>query len=203
MVTVYDVEQGSLVAKVAEKLKADKDCKIPEWAYHVKTGSGRMRVPEDPEWWYMRLASILRQVYRHPQVGVVKLKTYYGGRMNRGHAPERRRDAGGKVIRACLQQLVELGLLEKGSLKGRVVSSKGHALLDNTAYELAPKKSVVASVSKTKDKKSSGKKEDSDKKKDKESKQAEKTEKDAKPQDKKPEQDFKDEKKVSEVSKKK
>ena len=148
MVTVYDVEQGRLVAKVAEKLKADKNCKIPEWVYHVKSGSGRVRVPEDPEWWYMRLASVLRQVYRHPMVGVLKLRTYYGGRVNRGHAPEKRRDAGGKIIRTCLQQLVALDLLKSGEKKGRVVSPKGQALLDNTACELVPKEKRVHVVKK-------------------------------------------------------
>ena len=160
MVTVYDVEQGKLVVKVAEKLKADKDCNIPEWVYHVKTGHGRVRIPDNPEWWYERLASVLRLVYKNPQIGVSKLKTHYGGRKNRGHAPEKRVDAGGKIIRVCLQQLVELGLLEKGKLKGRVVSAKGQALIDNSAYELAgsPKPLKVKKVSdKASEKKSKSK----------------------------------------------
>ena len=61
-------------------------------------------------------------------------------------APEKRRDASGKIIRTCLQQLVALALLKSGEKKGRVVSPKGQALLDNTAYELVPKEKKVPAV---------------------------------------------------------
>jgi small subunit ribosomal protein S19e len=149
MVSVFDVNQEKLVNKLAEKFKADKNCTVPDWAYHVKTGSGRVRVPEESDWWYYRLASVFRLVSHNPQIGVSKLRTYYGNRKNRGHAPDRRVDAGGKIIRTCLQQLTNLDFLIKGKVKGRVLSSKGQSFIDNVAFEVYKeinKDSVVKKV---------------------------------------------------------
>ncbi|AEC52819.1 30S ribosomal protein S19e [Pyrococcus sp. NA2] len=136
MATVYDVPGDLLVERVAQKLKEIPEIKPPEWAPFVKTGRHKERLPEQEDWWYYRVASILRRVYLDGPVGIERLRTYYGGRKNRGHAPEKFYKAGGSIIRKALQQLEAAGFVEKVPGKGRVITPKGRSFLDKIATEL-------------------------------------------------------------------
>ncbi len=136
MATVYDVPGDLLVERLAEKLKEIEEIKPPEWSSFVKTGRHKERVPEQQDWWYYRAASVLRRVYIDGPVGIQRLRTWYGGRKNRGHAPEHFYRAGGSIIRKVLQQLESAGLVKKIPGEGRVVTPKGQSLVDGTATEL-------------------------------------------------------------------
>ncbi len=135
MVTVYDVTPNKLVAKVAEKLKS---MSIPAPAYlgTVKSGAHRQRLPQHKDFWYIRLASLLRNAYVHGTVGVSSLRSHYGGKKARGVKPEEKRKAGGSIIRKGLQALEKVGLLVKKK-KGREISAAGKKLLDSAAKEVA------------------------------------------------------------------
>ncbi len=140
MGNVNDVEVNVMINKTAESLK--EQIKMPEWARFVKTGAGKERVPEDPNWWYTRAASILRKLYVQSPIGVNKLKKKYGCKKNRGHKPEEYREGSGKIIRVILQQFEEIGFVEKaekGVHKGRAISAKGKSFLDKIAKELSTK----------------------------------------------------------------
>jgi len=118
---------------LAEELKKISEFKVPEWAYFVKSGVSRQRVPEDKDFWYKRTASILRQLYIHGVVGVSKLRTRYGSRKNRGVRPARFRKASGKIIRTILQQAEAAKLVEKveKGQHGRRLTVKGKEFLDS------------------------------------------------------------------------
>ncbi|WP_297500962.1 30S ribosomal protein S19e [Thermococcus sp.] len=136
MATVYDVPGDLLVERVAQALKEVEEIKPPEWAAFVKTGKHKERIPEQEDWWYHRVASILRKVYIDGPIGIERLRTWYGGRKNRGHAPEHFYKAGGSIIRKALQQLEKAGLVQKVPGEGRVVTPKGQGFLDKIATEL-------------------------------------------------------------------
>ncbi len=138
MVTALEVPADLLIRRVAEKLKKEyPQVKPPVWAYYVRTGVNRERPPEDSDWWYYRAASILRKLYkRGTPVGIERLRTAYGGRMNRGAAPEHFYKGSGSIVRKILQQLERAGLVVKVRGKGRTLSPRGRSLLDNTAYEI-------------------------------------------------------------------
>lgn len=123
---IYDVPAGMLISEVAKDLKAK--LKKPAFTEHVKTGAHRERQPNDPDWFYTRAASVLYRVYKEGGTGTGTLRTYYGGRKNRGVKPEEKRKASGKIIRTCLQMLEKEGLLKKEK-KGRSVSGKGEKYL--------------------------------------------------------------------------
>jgi small subunit ribosomal protein S19e len=135
MVTVFDVSPNKLITKVAEKLKG-MDLPAPAWITMVKSGSHVQRVPEQEDFWYLRLASLLRNSYVHGKVGVISLRTHYGGKKVRGVRPEHHRRAGGSIIRKGLQSLEKAGLLEKKK-KGRELSAAGRKLLDSVAKEVS------------------------------------------------------------------
>ncbi|MCK4327179.1 MAG: 30S ribosomal protein S19e [Candidatus Diapherotrites archaeon] len=134
-----DVSPGRLIDELAGTMKKEGIVNPPQWAKFVKTGAHAQRPPHDPNWWYVRAASVLRQVYMRGPVGVQKLRNWYGGRKNRGAKPERHYPAGGKVIRLCLQQLEAAGLIAKEG-NGRKITAKGQSLLDKTAAKVAPRR---------------------------------------------------------------
>jgi small subunit ribosomal protein S19e len=69
-------------------------------------------------------------------VGIERLRTYYGGRKNRGVAPEHFRKAGGKALRTILQQLEQAELVTKTDRGGRKVTPKGAKMLGSLAEKL-------------------------------------------------------------------
>jgi small subunit ribosomal protein S19e len=136
MTTVYDVPADLLIKKLTEKLKAVDVIKPPDWAHYVKTGVHCEKPPVDRAWWYTRVAAIFRKVYLDGPIGVLRLRAEYGGKRDRGSKPNAARKGSGSIIRESLQQLEQAGYVETVKGKGRVVSSRGRALLDNTAHEV-------------------------------------------------------------------
>lgn len=135
MVTAYDVDPNKLIEKTAEKLKAMKLTK-PDYVSVVKSGAHAARPPEQPDFWYIRCASVLRQAYVKNLVGIRGLAEHYGGRKRRGRKPEKHVRAGRATIRKAMQELEKAGLLVKEKA-GRAISPKGRALLDTVAKEVS------------------------------------------------------------------
>ena len=131
---VYEMKSQEYNTKLANALKSYPEFLQPEWAYYVKTGPSRIKPPQDPDFWFQRSASILRQIYVHNTVGVNRLKTRYGSKKNRGMKPERFVRASGKMIRVILQQAEKAGLLEKFTApherSGRRLTKLGKELLE-------------------------------------------------------------------------
>lgn len=160
LANVKDVPAQVMITEIAKDLKINKKVKMPEFAKFVKTGCSRERAPQDPDWWYIRMASILRKVAINNKTTVDSLRTYYGGKKNRGVKPEEFRKAGGKIIRVCLQDLEKLGLVAKSDeKKGRVITPAGQSYLDKMAdnilkdynkYKITKKEKDVAMTKDTK-----------------------------------------------------
>ena len=137
MTTAYDVPADVLIDRLSGYLKENiREIQPPEWSGYVKTGSQAERVPQNPDWWYVRSASILRKIYMNGPVGVSRLRKDYGGRKRRGVRPAHFAKAGGNIIRTILQQLEQAGLSQKDGIKGRVVSGKGRSLLDAMSTQI-------------------------------------------------------------------
>lgn len=135
MTTVYDVEAGALIKAAAEDLKAK--VKAPEWTPFVKTGVGKDRPPEDPDWWYTREAAVLRKIYTKGPLGVSRLRGEFRNKKHRGVQPETSKKASGKIIRLATQQLEGLGLIKKTrDNKGREITPAGVKYLDNLAHKI-------------------------------------------------------------------
>jgi small subunit ribosomal protein S19e len=140
MTHILTVNTNELINKVALELKKQKLVEPTEWSKFVKTGQAKQRVPDSPDWWYYRSASIMRSIAKLGPVGTQKLRTKYGSKKNRGHKPEQFRVASGSIIRKILQQLEKSELIrqtEKGVHKGRILTPKGISLLDKIAVQLA------------------------------------------------------------------
>jgi len=137
MTTVYDVPPDALIARLTEYIKGSlSEVTPPDWAAYVKTGSHVERAPQDPDWWYVKSASMLRKLYLKGPIGVSRLRKEYGGRKRMGVKPAHFRRAGGAILRRILQQLEATGLVDKVEGKGRTVSPKGRSLLDAMSTQI-------------------------------------------------------------------
>lgn len=136
--SVYDIDAYEYNLKLAEALKKIPEFEAPEWVNFIKSGSAKNRPIEDPDFWYKRAASILKQIYKKKIVGVNKLRTRYGGKKKRGFKPEEFRKSGGKIIRTILQQSDKAGFTEiakevkgvRSRKPGRQLTEKGKKFLE-------------------------------------------------------------------------
>ena len=135
MTTVFDIPADALIAKVADELKNESAIKAPEWAEFAKTGIHKEMPPENPDWWYVRSAAVLRRIYVDGPIGVERMRSVYGGVQDRGSRPSHFRKGSGSIARKVMQQPEAAGYLEE-VVSGRSVSAKGRKFLDNIAYSL-------------------------------------------------------------------
>lgn len=117
---------------LVDEIKNIKEVVSPEWAIFVKTGAHKERPPVDKEWWYTRVAAVLRKVNKYGPVGANRIAKEYGGRKNRGVRPERKCAGSRNIARKSLQQLESAGLIKQVSEPkfGKVVTKAGKELLN-------------------------------------------------------------------------
>lgn len=134
---IYTKDPHLFVLALAEKLKKVPEFQVPEWANFSKTGASRQRPPIQNNFWFIRTASILRQLYIRGVVGVNRLRTRYGSRKDRGTMPDEFRKASGKIIRLILQQAEKANLVEKTNKlqHGRRLTQTGRDFLDSINIE--------------------------------------------------------------------
>ncbi|NWG10563.1 30S ribosomal protein S19e [Candidatus Bathyarchaeota archaeon] len=134
MATPYDVSASKFIEKLAKYLKENVDAVTPPaWASIAKTGPHVEKQPQNPDWWYIRCASLLRKIYVHEAIGVERLSTKYGGRKDFGVKPEHAVRAGRAAIRKSIQQLETAGLVETSKPKGRKITREGRKILQEIA----------------------------------------------------------------------
>ena len=136
MPTVYDIPSNILIRRLAQELKSREEIAAPEWMLFVKTGAHKERAPDDPDFWFVRCASILRKVYLNGPIGTEKLRIKYGGRKRRGVKPNKFQKSSGAIVRTALQQLESAGFVKKRGTKGREMTDIGRSYLDKLSSTL-------------------------------------------------------------------
>ena len=132
MTTVYDVPADIFIEETASELKSLPEILPPQWAPFVKTGVDRELPPDNPDWWYVRSAAVLRKVYLRGPIGTRRLKSFFGGKKNRGSKAEKSKRGSGSIARKILQQLEKAKFVETLP-HGRQITAKGMAFLDSVA----------------------------------------------------------------------
>uniref|UniRef100_A0A6B2LNN4 40S ribosomal protein S19 n=1 Tax=Arcella intermedia TaxID=1963864 RepID=A0A6B2LNN4_9EUKA len=141
--TVKDVPAAQFIKAYAEHLKKNNWLELPAWVDIVKTGYFKELCPQDPDWYYVRAASIARKIYLKGGNGVGGLTKIYGGAHRRGCRPNKFATSSGKVARYIVQQLTNIGVVElhtdksSGQVKGRQISTDGRRDLDRIAARVA------------------------------------------------------------------
>lgn len=146
MTTVYDVPADRFIRALAEELKSKPEIVPPDWAAFAKTGVHKEMPPEDPDWWFVRVASIMRRVYIDGPIGVERMRTFYGGKKDRGSKPNKFRKGSGSILRKSLQQLEAAGFIQHDKT-GRRVSPEGVSFMDGVANKIVAGETTKSAVS--------------------------------------------------------
>ena len=67
--SVKDVDQHEIVQQIAVFLKKSGKIKLPEWIDVIKLGKAKELAPLNPDWFYIRTASIARRLYVRSPAG--------------------------------------------------------------------------------------------------------------------------------------
>lgn len=111
-ISAKDVDGQKLVRAVAAHLKKTGKLKVPAWNDLVKNGVFNELAPTDPDWFYVRCASIARHLYIR-RAGVGALSKVYGGQKRNGVKPSHFRCSSTNILRKALQALESVKLVEK------------------------------------------------------------------------------------------
>ena len=136
MPTVYDIPANILIRRLSQDLKSREEIAAPDWMLYVKTGVHKERAPDDPDFWYVRCASILRKVYLNGPIGTERLRIEYGGKKRRGTKPNKFQKGSGAIVRTALQQLEKAGFVKKQGTKGRELTNIGKSYMDKLSSAL-------------------------------------------------------------------
>jgi small subunit ribosomal protein S19e len=138
LITPNDVPASKLIERLAKHMKQNIDqLTPPSWANIVKTGAHVEKQPQNPDWWYIRCASLLRKIYVHGPIGLEKLRADYGGGKGFTVTPNHVAKAGGAILRKALQQLEAAALIQTSKPYGRRVTREGRRLLQEMAEEVS------------------------------------------------------------------
>merc|ERR1711981_1407630 len=143
--TVKDVPAKEFIEAFARHLKKGNKIKMPDWATYYKTACFKDLAPYDPDWLYIRAASVAYQLYMRGKVGVNTLRKHYSGKHRRGTRTEHSRLTAGKCIRYCLVQLEKAQIVGKlcyegkdgsESVNGKALTKKGITDMDRIAAQI-------------------------------------------------------------------
>jgi len=112
---------------------------LPDWHDIVKTANFKELCPQDPDWYYIRAASIMRHIYLRPGTGIGAFTKVYGGRGRKTRCTRRPHffRASSGLIRHILQQLAERDFVSlRKDQKGRFLTKAGQAELDTIASQV-------------------------------------------------------------------
>ena len=131
--TVKDVSPHEFVKAYASHLKHSGKMELPEWTDIVKTAKFKELAPYDPDWYYVRSASMARKIYLRGGLGVGAFKRIYGGSKRNGSRPPHFCRSSGSIARHILKQLQKMGIIEQELKGGRRITSNGRRDLDQVA----------------------------------------------------------------------
>merc|ERR1719478_142673 len=133
--TVKDVNAAKFIEAFSQHLKRQGKFEIPKWADIVTTGVHKELAPYDPDWLYIRAASMVRKIYIRGGVGTGAFRKIYGGQKRRGTMTNTFQKASGSICRYVLQQLQNLDLIEEAEDGGRKITREGQRELDTVAVQ--------------------------------------------------------------------
>ncbi|RZB46217.1 40S ribosomal protein S19-1 isoform B [Glycine soja] len=110
-----------------------KKMELPEWTDIVKTAKFKELAPYDPDWYYIRAASMARKIYLRGGLGVGAFQRIYGGSKRNGSRPPHFCKSSGAIARHILQQLQNMSIVEIDTKGGRKITSSGRRDLDQVA----------------------------------------------------------------------
>jgi len=135
--TVKDVPPQEFIVALAQHFKKAQKIELPEWHDVVKTGPSRELAPQNPDWYYIRAASVARKIYLQGGRGLGAFAQIYGASQRRGMSRPHHVKASRGLVRHILQQLEQLDYIsKKDNATGRYITAAGRKELDTIANQV-------------------------------------------------------------------
>ena len=134
--TVRDISPHIFNSVYANFLKKSGRIEIPSWINIVKTGLSKKNSPTDPNWFFLKMASLARKFYLNRGKGIGNLKKEFGRKKRNGVRPSRKMKSSGKIIRLALQMLEKLKIIGWNKKGKRIISKKAKLDMDKRAEKL-------------------------------------------------------------------
>mmetsp|Transcript_46650 Transcript_46650/g.73025 ORF Transcript_46650/g.73025 Transcript_46650/m.73025 type:complete len:145 (-) Transcript_46650:2274-2708(-) len=144
MSSAKDINSEIFIKTYADYLKRSGKLDHPSWIEIVKTGKGKKTTPNDQDWYYIRVASLVRKFYINGSKGVGGLSKEYGCRKRNGSKPGHKANGSRKILRYILQQLEKLDIIYKSKIGKRELTKKARQDIDIRASKI----SKVVSINK-------------------------------------------------------
>lgn len=112
MEQVYRVKAAPLIEAIKETLKSNEGITLPKDVDLIKTSHGKQYSPEDANWFYTRMASIVRYSMCKGTVSLKGLRRKYSCRKNAGARPSRYAKGSEFVIESAIEQLIKIQWLD-------------------------------------------------------------------------------------------
>lgn len=109
MEQVYRTPAVPLLNAIVDVLKTNESITLPQNYDLIKTGFGRQYSPDSPDWFYTRMAAIVRQAMCKGRVSLKGLAFRYGNRKNRGVRPSCFAKASNFVNGSAIAELEKIG----------------------------------------------------------------------------------------------
>lgn len=113
MEQVHRVKHTDLLKAIEDNLKDNSSIELPKNHDIIKTGRGRQNSPTSPDWFYARMAAIVRVVLKNGRVNLKTCCSRFGNRKDRGVKPTAFARGSKYVNASALNQLQAIGWLEK------------------------------------------------------------------------------------------
>ena len=138
MATVKDIPAQKFVATLAAHLKKSGKYELPAMHDLIKTGCHKELPPQDADWYYLRLAAVVRKIYLNGGMGVNCLAHAFGGKYWASMARKHHGKAASGNIRFAVQALEAAKLIgKKEGRTGRFITAAGRRELDVIATTMA------------------------------------------------------------------
>ena len=120
---------------------------VPVWHDLIKTATYKELPPQDPDWYYVRAAAVVRKIYLRGGIGVGAFQKIYGGAKSNGSRRPHFAKAAAGLHRNILQALTEIDLVaKKKDKKGRWITRSGQRELDTIAAQIVAKRKTAAAA---------------------------------------------------------
>lgn len=110
---IYQVRPERFNMALKAYLKSSNKVVLPQDYDIMKTGEGRELAPDDDDWYYLRVASIVRQIAKKGVVTPGFLAERYGSRKNRGCKPSKYVPGYREIGESVLENLRGMGWIDE------------------------------------------------------------------------------------------
>lgn len=129
MERVYRVQAKPLLQAIEDTLKTIEKIELPKNHDLIKTGFGKQYSPQSPDWFYARMAAIVRLMMCKGKVSRHGLAYRYGNRKNRGVRPTSFAKASDFVNLSAIKQLENIEWFNFDKKGGDVITDAAKTIL--------------------------------------------------------------------------